>query len=148
MTESYALYLQTNSDARTVLGQLFTSDKIGLIENSEIFFLRGPVFLAHARQCGIADKAYNQILAAFQLSPTVSILFFPNGVSSFQTALDHLLEALLRGLHNTPDDLLLVANHKIRVLQRSGGHIRLNANQTFWRNGRLTRFDLPYEADT
>ena len=141
-TLSYSLHINTPRSAREVLQICFQTEDIASIAGTDIQYTRGRVFLAHVRTTNL--KTTEQFHAKFSVSPTVSILYFPDGVSSFQTALDELLDAALIWLRVQSDDAVLVANNTQLVLKRVGSKITLAQGQPFWTPERLKRVDLPY----
>lgn len=146
MSISYSLYLNTQADSRHTLASLFNLDNVAPIEGTDIFYARGSVFLAHGRDCRSDDPANQKIAESFGLLPTVSVAFFPDGVSNFQTALNLLLDAILAQIETSTDALLLLANKKELVLQRDATTMRVAEQHSFWSSGRLSRLTLPYEA--
>lgn len=146
MSVGYSLYIQTESKSREVLAMLFPDKAIEPIAGTDLLYTRGSVFLAHGRDCVPEDPQVQKMATSFGLLPTVNIPFFPDGVSNFQTALNHLLDATLKIISTTSDPLLLVANHRDLVLQRDAVGLRLAAQHAFWTAGRLERVSLPYEA--
>jgi len=144
MSISYSLHLQTKLSMYQVLEVLFNPKNIEKIVATEMLYVRGTVFLAHAR---ITEPSLGEKLSkTFGIEPTVSIAYFPDGVSSFQTALNHLVDTILQWLRTQDDNLLLLANKAQLVLKQFEGMLTLDPVHSFWTSNRLERINLPYQT--
>jgi hypothetical protein len=143
-TTTYSLHLTTSLSPYDVLDTLFSTEQIEPIAGAGVLYTRGSVFLAHGR---ISEpELCKRFKQAFGVRPTVSVSFFPNGVSSVNTAMTRLIEAVLCWLETTDDDLLLIAGQDTLVLKRENGVLTLNRNHSFWTPPRLTLIPHPYKT--
>lgn len=142
MTESYILYIQTLLPTQAVLEIIFEPKTIAPLDGTNMIYARGSVYLAHAQPLPptMQERYENQ----FGFTPTISIRYFPDGVSSVETAMTILAEGIMRWLDNNDDDLLLSANSKTMVIERRAGSISVNKNHSFWQRGRHKLITLPY----
>lgn len=130
MSVSYSLHLVTEQSVDAVLSGLFEIPKVESVPNSTVQFVRGVVFLAHGKSTD--EKATNRFTEDFGIAATISILFFPDGVSDHETALDLLAIATARWINLTSDDLILVANNKTLVFKRAKTEVTRIDNSPFW----------------
>ncbi len=143
-TTNYSLHLKTDLSPYDVLETLFSTDSIEPIAGAGVLYTRGSVFLAHGRIS--EQKLCERFKQAFGVRPSVSVAFFPDGVSSFNTALTKLIEAVVHWLNQTEDDLLLVSNSDMLVLKRENNLLTLNRSHSFWTPPRLTLIEQPYKT--
>ncbi|MEM9951211.1 MAG: SitI3 family protein [Chloroflexota bacterium] len=143
MTESYILYLQTDLPVEAVLERIFAPKSISPLEGTNMLYARGNVYLAHAQPLppAMQDRYENQ----FGFAPTISIRYFPDGVSSVTTAMNTLADGIVRWLHDGEENVLLSANNKVDVLKRVGNQLQVKANHSFWSPERLQQLDLTYD---
>jgi len=135
MSISYSLHIHTGQSLVEVLKKLFEIDKVETVPNSDVNYVRGIVFLAHGKSTG--GKTQTRYQEQFGITPTISILFFPDGVSDHDTALNLLAQAINRWLINTEDDVLLLANNTTEIMKRQVGHIIISEDAVFWTPDRL-----------
>lgn len=142
MTESYILYIQTQLPAQAVLEIIFEPKTINPLDGTNMIYARGSIYLAHAQPLPppMQERYENQ----FGFAPTMSIRYFPDGVSSVKVAMNILAEGVVRWLEHNNDNLILSANNQSMVIERQDNCISVNVNQTFWQHGRLKIITLPY----
>ena len=143
-TTNYSLHLKTDLNPYDVLETLFSTDSIEPIAGAG-YCTHAAVSFWHTgasvnKNCGERFKQ------AFGVRPSVSVAFFPDGVSSFNTALTKLIEAVVHWLNQTEDDLLLVSNSDMLVLKRENNLLTLNRSHSFWTPPRLTLIEQPYKT--
>lgn len=143
-TASYSLHFNTALSTYEVLEALFHTDDIDAIAGAGVLYTRGKTFLAHARvtETTLAEKFTED----FGVRPTVSVNFFPDGVSSVNTAFDALVEAALLWMNANDDDFLLLANKDTLVLKYQRGKLTLNRSVEFWTPPRISLLDTPYTS--
>ncbi len=142
MTDSYILYLQTDLPVDAVLERVFEPKSISPLEGTNLLYARGHVYLAHAQP--LPDTMQERYLAQFGFPASISIRYFPDGVSSVKTAMTILAEGIMRWLHDGEDNLLLSANNTVDVIKRLDGLVMVNTSHQFWQYDRLKLVDLPY----
>ena len=142
MTESYILYLQTQLPVEAVLERIFAPKSIAPIEGTDLLYARGTVYLAHAQ--ALPQQMQDRYETQFGFRPTISIRYFPDGVSSVKTAFDILAEGIVRWLKDNEDNLLLSSNNKIDVIKRLDKKLTLTISHDFLAHGRIKLFDMPY----
>lgn len=142
MTESYILYIQTLLPAQAVLEIIFEPKTIAPLDGTNMIYARGSIYLAHAQPLPVTmqERYENQ----FGFTPTISIRYFPDGVSSVKTAMNTLAEGLMRWFNDNDDNLLLLANNKTIVIERKNNRLTVNTSQTFWQHNRIKIITLPY----
>ncbi|MGJ3238261.1 MAG: hypothetical protein ACFE0Q_06105 [Anaerolineae bacterium] len=145
MTESYILYLDTLLPAEAVLETMFMPKHIAPVEGTTMLYARGSVYLAHAQPLPEAMQERYQVQLNF--TPTLSIRYFPDGVSSFKTALHLLAECVMRWIHQSGDTLLLTTSKNALVLRWQHNKIQINSHHAFWGQERLKYLDLPYDDE-
>jgi hypothetical protein len=137
MSINYTLHARTDLTPVQTLEILFGYVPQAIAETN-IFYVRGRVFLAHGRPTDIVNQ---QILhERYYIQPQVSVLFFPDGVSSVQTALDALGEALVHWQQHCTDSLFLVADMTTLVWQYHQEQTDINEAHPFWTPKRLSHY--------
>lgn len=145
MTLSYSLHLITNMEIQEVLKFSFNTENVErLPQVIGVMYTRGSVFLAHGRETDAKNKLRFQ--QNFEFNAEVSISFFPDGVSSVNSAMDILLNAVLRWINETDDSILLVSNNRDLTLMRCDETLRINEQHPYWIKNRLARIEQPYTA--
>lgn len=141
MSISYSLHIRTHQSPADVLARLFEISDVETVPNSDVQYVRGSVFLAHGKPT--ESQTQTRYQEQFGVTPTVSILFFPDGVSDHDTALDLLAQATSKWLNTTEDDVLLLANNKLEVLKRQFENLTIGKEEIFWTTDRRIHLDIP-----
>lgn len=144
MTLSYSLHVDTAKSYGEVLETLFDTDEVQNLEGAVgVKYTRGVVYLAHARET--SAKWQLRFATDFDIQPNVSVSYFPDGVSSVNTALNILADAVVRWLNSTDDSMLLVANNTQLVAKRLDKLLQVNRSHPFWTPDRLRKLTFEYE---
>lgn len=143
MSESYIIYLETDLRVEAVLERIFEPKHIAPLDGTNMLYARGSVYLAHAQSLPVAmQERYNN---QFGFPASISIRYFPDGVSSVNTALTLLAEGVMRWLHDGDNNILLSANNRIDVLKRVNNQLSIKTQHGFWKQDRLTLVDIAYD---
>ena len=146
MSENYILYLQTDLSPEKVLELIFQPKSIAPLDGTDMIYARGSVYLAHAQSMSeTMQEKYNHQIG---FPPTVSIRYFPDGVSSVRIAWSILLDGILRWLNANQHNLHLLGNNQVTVLKRLNNNISVNVAHRFWQGEQLKKLNLPYEEVT
>lgn len=141
MTESYILYIDTQRPVQSVLETIFKPKSIAPLEGTNILYARGLVYLAHAQ--ALPENMQGRLQGQFGFAPTISIRYFPDGVSSVNTAMQLLAEGVLYCLHESQDNIVLSTN-KTEIFKRVDNQVSVNNRHSFWTPERLALIDVPY----
>lgn len=145
MTISYSLHFITNMAIADVLKFVFDTDNVErLPQVVGVMYTRGSVFLAHGRETDAKNKLRFQ--QDFSFNAEVSVSYFPNGVSSVNRAMQLLLDAMLKWLTETEDDLLFVSNNRDLVLMRQNNELAIAEKHPYWTSDRLKLITAPYTS--
>jgi hypothetical protein len=139
MTVSYSVHLATARDPQATLSQLFGIEDVKPIDKAEMWYVRGKMYLAHSK---VTDtKLSERIQRNYGIIPTVSVSFFPDGVSSVEKALDELLNAVQGWISNRNGDLAMATNLDNLVLKSQDNVLTTNFSHPFWTKARLEQIN-------
>lgn len=130
MTESYTLYVATALPVQAVLELLFEPKSIAPLEGTTLLYARGLVYLAHGQP--LPEKMQERLSPTLGFVPTVSVRYFPDGVSAVHTAFDMLVTALVRWLDETTDAIVLMAGKTTQVIKRLEDTVTVADKHPFW----------------
>ncbi|MEL6404554.1 MAG: SitI3 family protein [Chloroflexota bacterium] len=130
MTESYTLYLATSLPVEAVLEMLFEPKSIAPLEGTNLLYARGLVYLAHGQP--LPEKMQERLHGQFGFSPSISIRYFPDGVSAVETAFDMLVTAIVRWLADTTHDMVLAVSKTSEIIKRLDATVTYAENHPFW----------------